>query len=201
MVTNLILGVLPESVQVDGVNYPVRSDFRTWMEFDGIRNSSEREEKKLLQMLLLCYPTIPENLEAAIEKMIWFYQCGKPMEKEEKKERYQRSTSKGPAFSFSQDAPYIYSAFKEQYRIDLTEEKKLHWWKFMALFESLGEDTKMSKIMYYRKASTHGLTRERRAFINDMKKLYKIQEAPEKRLTLEERNRQWKEYVEYRHRQ
>ena len=103
---------------------------------------------------------------------------------------------RGPAFSFSQDAPYIYAAFKEQYGIDLLSQEKLHWWKFLALFESLGEETKMAKIMYYRTVSTSGMSKDRRAFINEMKKAYKLDGG--KKLTLEERNQQWKEYVKKR---
>lgn len=105
-------------------------------------------------------------------------------------------TDEGPAFSFSQDAPYIYAAFKEQYGIDLLSQEKLHWWKFLALFESLGEETKMAKIMYYRTVSTSGMSKDRRAFVNEMKKAYKLDTG--KKLTLEERNQQWKEYVKKR---
>ena len=74
--------------------------------------------------------------------MLWFYQCGESEQKEEdknKRQRCQRRNSRDPAYSFAQDAPYIYAAFKEQYGIDLTEVE-MHWWKFMALFESLNED-------------------------------------------------------------
>ena len=68
----------------------------------------------------------------------------------------------------------------------------------MALFESLGEDTKMSKIMYYRKVSISGMSKSERAFINDMKKLYKIQDDGKEKLSLEERNRKWREYIRQR---
>jgi hypothetical protein len=169
------------------------------MRFDGIRESNIGEEEKLIGMLQLCYPRIPENIEEAVNKMLWFYRCGEEEEKEEKRQRYQRRTSKEPAFSFSQDEPYIYAAFLEEYGIDLTQTQDLHWWKFMSLFESLGEDTKMSKIMYYRKASISGLPKERRAFINEMKKLYQIRQNSEgRRLTLEERNQRWIDYVKER---
>lgn len=80
--------------------------------------------------------------------------------------------------------------------IDLLSQEKLHWWKFLALFESLGEETKMAKIMYYRTVSTSGMSKDRRAFINEMKKAYKLDGG--KKLTLEERNQQWKEYVKKR---
>lgn len=199
MVTNFVTGILPNSVRVSGNIYAIRSDFRIWMRFSEIMDSSDSEGRKIIQMLQACYPKIPEDLPCAIEQMIWFYRCGEVEEQEEeKKERYQRRTSKEPAFSFSQDAPYIYAAFKEQYGIDLTGDTELHWWKFMALFEALNEETMIRKVMYYRKASTSGVSKERRAFLNEMKKLYRIRGTSVKRMTLEERDKQWKDYVKNR---
>lgn len=40
--------------------------------------------------------------------------------------------------------------FLEQYGMDLTQERQLHWWKFRALFQGLGEHTTFCKIMAYR---------------------------------------------------
>lgn len=198
MQTNLITGELPKSVLIDGCDYPIRWDYRTWMRFDQIREGGFGDEGKIIRMLQLCYPAIPENVEEAINKMLWFYRCGHEEEKEEN-QRYQRRSSKEPAFSFSQDEPYVYAAFLEQYDIDLTDVQDMHWWKFMSLFESLSEDTKMSKIMYYRKASLSGLPKERRAFVNEMKKLYRIRGAAAgKKMTLAERNQRWIDYVKER---
>ena len=188
---------LPESVTIDGIEYPINCDFRIGMQFESIIKGEGSDAEKLVKLLRMYYPRIPLNVEDAIEKLVWFYRCGEKEEKEEKKERYQRRTSKEPAFSFAQDSPYIYAAFKEQYDIDLTETN-LHWWKFMALFESLGEETKMSKIMYYRKVSTSGMSKDKRAFINEMKKLYKIKNVGKEKMSLEDRNRKWREYVKER---
>ena len=68
----------------------------------------------------------------------------------------------------------------------------------MALFESLGEDTKMSRIMYYRKANTSGMPNDKRAFINEMKKLYRLN-AGSPQMTLKQRDQHWKAYVKERY--
>lgn len=195
MQADFITGALPKSVWIDGNEYEINCSFRIGMQFESILNGNTNDTQKTIQLLKMYYPKIPENIEKAIDKMIWFYRCGEEEKEEEQKQRYQRRTSKEPAFSFSQDAPYIYAAFKEQYDIDLTE-CDMHWWKFMALFESLNEDTKMSKIMYYRKASVSGMSKERRAFINEMKKLYKIKPTDGKQITLEDRNCKWRGRIE-----
>ena len=147
MKPNIITDGLPKKVVIDGREYSINWDFRVGMKFDEIMESELPDAIKLEKLLILYFPKIPDNLEEAVKKILWFYRGGKAKKKEEKKERYKRRSNRGPAFSFSQDAPYIYAAFKEQYGIDLLSQEKLHWWKFLALFESLGEETKMAKIM------------------------------------------------------
>lgn len=196
MKTNIITEGLPEEVVIDKKRYQINCDFRVGIQFEEIMNSDQSDIVKLEKMLRLYYPRIPENIEESVNKLLWFYRGGKEEQKEEKRERYKRRSSQGPAYSFSQDSPYIYAAFKEQYGIDLISIEGMHWWKFLALFESLGEDTKMAKIMYYRTASTSGMSKDQRAFINEMKKTYRLD--TNKKITLEERNRKWKEYVRKR---
>jgi hypothetical protein len=195
---NFIISGFPESVEIDGIQYPIRHDFKTGMKFEMVRDGDASDEEKLEEMLKLYYPKVPGNVKAAIDKMLWFYHCGKEESEEEDKRRYQGRESKEPAYCLEQDAPYVYAAFREQYGIDLTESS-MHWWEFAALFESLGEDTKMWKIMYYRKVRLSGFSKDKRAFINEMKKMYRINRGgPGKRLSLEERNLRWKIHVQKR---
>lgn len=52
---------------------------------------------------------------------------------------------------FKQDSAYIYSSFLMDYGIDLTEQyNKLHWQKFISLFQGLSERTKMREVMSIR---------------------------------------------------
>lgn len=199
MKANFITMELPKSVNIDGEEYIINCDFRAGIKLDEIVNSDMSEESKLIELLSLYYVKIPTNLQEAIDKILWFYRCGEEEQEEEERQRYQRRNSKEPAYSFSQDSPYIYAAFKEQYGIDISTTEYLHWWKFVALFNSLNEDTKMSKIMYYRKVSTSGMSRDQRAFINEMKKIYKLNTVG-KKLTLKQRDQKLKDYVRSRSR-
>lgn len=197
---DLLTEALPESVWIHGKEYPIQCDFRIGIKLDGILRSELEDQEKIKQMLVLYFKdNIPPDIPAAIDKIIWFYRCGELLDNEDeekKKRRYIRRKSKDPACVLTQDAPYAYAAFMDQYGIDLTSVTFMHWWKFMALFESLGDETKMSKIMYYRQASTSGMSKERRAFINEMKKIYKIKGT--KKMTLQQRNQRWKDYVKER---
>lgn len=197
---DLLTETLPESVRIHGKEYPIQCDFRIGIKLDGILRSELEDQEKIKRMLVLYFKdNIPQDIPAAIDKIIWFYRCGELLnneDEEKKKRRYIRRKSKDPACVLTQDAPYVYAAFMDQYGIDLTSVTFMHWWKFMALFESLGDETKMSKIMYYRQASTSGMSKERRAFINEMKKIYKIKGT--KKMTLQQRNQRWKDYVKER---
>ena len=197
---DLLTEALPESVWIHGKEYPIQCDFRIGIKLDGILRSELEDQEKIKQMLVLYFKdNIPPDIPAAIDKIVWFYRCGELLDNEDeekKKRRYIRRKSKDPACVLTQDAPYVYAAFMDQYGIDLTSVTFMHWWKFMALFESLGDETKMSKIMYYRQASTSGMSKERRAFINEMKKIYKIKGT--KKMTLQQRNQRWKDYVKER---
>lgn len=202
---NFLTERLPESITVSGREYDINTDFRVGFKLEEIMRSSGAGEGKILAILKAYYPTIPFDIQEAVEKALWFYQCGDvPRQKQEKKkERYRNRPQKDrAAYSFCQDAPYLYAAFLEQYGVDLCEVEYLHWWKFCAMFESLNENTQMSKIMYYRKVSTTGMPKEKRFFINEMKKRYQLQDATlmSGRITLEQRNMRWREYVKERYR-
>lgn len=200
MICNIITEKPPETVNIGGTEYPINWDFRVGIQFDGLKVSGMREEDKFVKILQLYYPKVPVDVLGAINKIKWFYCCGNDIQEEDNKQRrYQRRDSSKPSHNFSQDAAYIYAAFKEQYGIDLTQIKHMHWWRFMALFESLGEDTQMWKIMYYRRVSTSGMTKDRRAFINEMKKMYEIRDGSAAKMTLEQRNQKWKDYIEKRY--
>jgi len=193
---------LPATVTIEGLEYAINSDYRVGIEFETMLRGHSSSEHKLQRLLSLYYPVIPANIPEAIDKAMWFYRCGR--EAEEKKEeskakqRYKRRESESPAYAFDQDGAYIYASFKEQYDIDLSSDDYMHWWKFVALFESLGENTKMAQIMFYRKVSVSGLPKEKRAFYNEMKRLYKLHDGEKEKLTIEERNHQWRDYVEQR---
>ena len=206
---NLLTDPLPEQLEAGGKMYPIRSDFRTAIRLEEIVMDKRMEEgMKLMQMLLLFFGnSIPEDIPAAVDAVLWFYQGGKaagsPQEKEKNYDRKKRRGSHGKEsrqlYSFCQDSSYIYASFMEQYGINL-RDAQLHWWEFLALFECLGEHTRMGKVLYYRSVSTAGMPKEKRKHINEMKKLYALKDPdPVKGHTaLGKRNAGWLAYVRNR---
>ena len=101
-----------------------------------------------------------------------------------------KSNKRNQIYSYEFDDSYIYSAFLQQYTIDLQEIKYMHWWKFKALFDGLSEDTQIVKVMQYRSVNLAQIKdTERRNFYKKMKKLYAL---PDMR-TQEEKEREFAE--------
>lgn len=170
---NIILDVLPETVDIDGAEYRINSDFRISILFELLMQDDEvGKRQKLIQGLKLYYPEIPHNVTMAVDKMIWFYRCGKETESGG------HGSGSGRAkqiYSFEYDDDYIYAAFLEQYGIDLQDIEELHWWKFRALFRGLSEDTEFVKIMGYRSVKiTSKMSKEQREFYKKMQSIHAL---------------------------
>lgn len=173
---NMLIDVLPESVEIDGEEYKINTDFRISILFEMlIQDNSISDEEKGENALLLFYPVIPKNTATAIDKIIWFYSCGKKENNVDDGCRGGTGSSKSQIYSYDYDDEYIYSAFLGQYGIDLQDIEKLHWWKFKALFKSLKEDTEMVKIMGYRAMDISGdMPKAQKDFYRKMKKIHAI---------------------------
>lgn len=170
---NILLDILPETVDIDGIEYRINSDFRISILFELLMQDDELgKRQKLVQGLQLYYPEIPHNVTMAVDKMIWFYRCGKETESGG------HGSGSGRAkqiYSFEHDDDYIYAAFLEQYGIDLQDIEELHWWKFRALFRGLSEDTEFVKIMGYRSVKiTSKMSKEQREFYKKMQSIHAL---------------------------
>ena len=170
--SNILIDLLPSKVKIDGTDYDINSNFRTSVLFSLLMEDEELSEKeKINQALELYYPIIPHNKIEAVKKIEWFYSCGKdndtkPAGKKGNSERI---------LDYEEDAKYIYAAFLSQYRIDLQDIEYLHWWKFKALLDSLGENNKLLEIMKYRSIDISKIEdKEQRRFYKDMKKIYSL---------------------------
>lgn len=79
---------------------------------------------------------------------------------------------------FDADGEYIYASFLQAYGIDLLEAQgKLHWKKFIALFEGLPENTKIREIMKIRGTELPAPTRynqKQRQHLMELKSYYAL---------------------------
>ena len=140
---NLLIDKLP----TDYEGLKINTNFRSFILFELLMQDNEISQKdKILLTLSYFFDERPKDVKKAIEGVLWFYRCGE-------KEKHSKSGENGKQkqiYSFEHDAKYIYSAFLDQYGIDLNEIDYLHWFKFRALFEGLKSDNKICEIMGYR---------------------------------------------------
>lgn len=171
---NILIDLVPTTVNIEGEDYDINSDFRTSILFELLmQDNSISDEDKIMQALELYYPKLPKNINEAIEQMLWFYRCGKDIIETKTKNK---GTGKSiQIYSFGFDDDYIYSAFLDQYRVDLQDIQYLHWWKFKAMFKALKEDNEIVKIMGYRAMDLSKVKdKEEKSHYKKMKELYKI---------------------------
>ncbi|MCW6094747.1 bacteriophage Gp15 family protein [Clostridium sporogenes] len=183
---NMLIDLVPTTIEIEDVEYEINSDFRTSILFELLMQDNElSEEDKIMQALQLYYPVIPSNINEAVEQMLWFYRCGKDIIPS-------KGTGKGKStqiYNFEYDDDYIYSAFLDQYRIDLQDIEYLHWWKFKAMFKALKEDNEIVKIMGYRSMDLSKIKdKEEKNYYRKMQELYKIPIAKDEKDKLEEIN-------------
>lgn len=183
---NMLIDLVPTTVEIEGEDYKISSDFRTSILFEMLmQDNSISEENKIIQALQLYYPVIPSNINEAVDKMLWFYRCGKDI-------LPSKGTGKGKStqiYNFEYDDDYIYSAFLDQYGIDLQDIEYLHWWKFKAMFKALKEDNEIVKIMGYRSMDLSKIKdKEEKNYYRKVQELYKIPIAKDEKDKLEEIN-------------
>ena len=184
---NLLIDLLPTTINIDNKEYEINSDFRTSILFELLmQDSSVDDGDKLIMTLNLYYQEIPpkQYWKEATEKILWFYRCGKDFIASKGKGK---DKSDIKIYSFEHDDDYIYAAFMDQYRIDLQDIKELHWWKFKAMFKSLKEDNKIVEIMGYRSMDLSKVKdREQKAYYKKMQNLYKLPVSKSEQEKLEE---------------
>lgn len=184
---NILIDEVPEYVEIDGIEYKINTDFRIGIMFELlIQDNTLTDMEKVEIALNLYYPEIPHDPIQALEKILWFYRCGKEYDAESPQEGTEGTTQQQAIYSFEHDAEYIYAAFLNQYGIDLQDIEHLHWWKFRALFKGLKEDNLIVKIMGYRAIKIDdNMTDSEKKFYRRMKKIYAL---PDNR-TQEEKER------------
>lgn len=125
---------LPETVEVDGSAFNIRSDYRTVLRcFKLIDDKNVPEEHKPLILYKMFFADkVPRN---GMNAFMDFVRCGE----------HPGEPSMDTDFDFEQDAQEIYSGFVQLYGIDLFETN-MHWYKFRALLGGVfSSDTALSK--------------------------------------------------------
>lgn len=179
---NILIDQLPTSVEIDGQEHAINSDFR-----DCLRVIMAFEDPELAQIekqiILLnnLYLISPDDPEKALSVGLKFLDGGK--EKFEDEE----PSSSPRVFSFSKDADLIFAAFQQTHGIDLSAVEYMHWWKFLALFLDLGDTTFCNLVGLRKRIKTGKATAEDRQIASEIGDMLYIPDVDDR--SIEERDK------------
>lgn len=139
-----LYGEYPKSVEVNGREYIIETDFRKWIEFHDIALQEGNDKERIKRILKLYKGSCPESAEEAVSALCEFYAAGRLKEDEE------NSNKSIPNYDFEFDQDYFVSGFRENYGISLLSIEYLHWWEFLALFRGMNTDTELKQRMQLR---------------------------------------------------
>lgn len=171
---NLSKVKLPDSIEIAGKFYYLKTDFRTWLCFSQTVNTKEAVIDDVDFVYKDEIPSAEKKVEA-FKKLLEFY-----MPKNELPRKTGGENDDKKILDYFIDADFIYAAFYEQYKIDLLATDKndhvieMHWHKFLALLSGL-HNTKLNEIMSWR--GWHGDVKT--DYGKHMMKLQKAWELPD----------------------
>lgn len=128
-----MLGVLPTSLEINGEEYGIRTDFRVILTiFEAMNDEELTDREKAIVTLSCLYERVPADLNAALSSAIWFINGGKSVNSETQK----------PApklFDWEQDESLIFSAINKVAGCEVRNLAFLHWFTFLGYFNEVGE--------------------------------------------------------------
>lgn len=170
---NLLIDDIDEVVK-SRIHIDFNTNFRYSILFELLmQNNKIKKEIKIKQALELFYPDQKQikDIQTAIDDILWFYKCGK----ENLTSRNDKKEESKQIYSYEFDDELIFSAFKDQYGINLQRIPFLHWWEFKAMFNGLKEDNLIVKVMGYRAMDISKIKdKDRKARYKKLKRLYAL---------------------------
>ncbi|MEM5767594.1 MAG: Gp15 family bacteriophage protein [Bacillota bacterium] len=140
---------MPTSVEIGGVKYEIRSDYRAALDiFAALADPELTEQDKAVAMLTVFYPAFdgyteeqdgepvvvtmpPEHYEEATRRCAWFLDCGD-----------EDQTRKLPKLmDWEQDFKHIVAPINRVTGQEIRAVNYLHWWTFIAAYQEIGDCT------------------------------------------------------------
>lgn len=126
--------LLPTSVDIDGTEYEIRSDYRAALDICMAMSDVELDEQdKAFTMLDIFYPGFaempPEHYREALERCFWFINCGD----EEQEQKHVR------LMDWEQDFKYIIAPINRVTGTEVRSVEYMHWWTFIAAYYEIGD--------------------------------------------------------------
>lgn len=165
---------LPTSLDIGGVGYEIRSDFRDVLFIlDTLADPEYEDDEKATIILVVMYKdyeSIPRELwSEALKKAFDFINGGENTGAKKRQEQL---------MSWSQDAPLIIPAVNRVVGREIRAEQYMHWWTFLAAYMEIGE-CQFSSILSIRskKAKHKKLEKYEQEYYQDNRSLIDLKTA------------------------
>ena len=161
----------PKSLEIDGVDYSIRSDFRVALLIFEAYQDNELDDLEKSSVCLEClYEDVPPNIEKAFEKAIWFLDGGDtPKSKQQSKK----------LMDWKQDESIIFPAINKTAGYETRNAEFVHWWTFLGFFNEIDNEGLYSQVMSIRFKKSKGKKLEKweQEFYRNNKELVDIKQT------------------------
>lgn len=159
---NALYEPFPDTIEAEGIVYPVITDFREWFRFADMLADKDLSADEQLLLLTNWLLEPPKRITRELVNAVFgFYRAAalepEPLYEDDEEEE---QPSRPPVFSWKYDARFVLGDFRRYYSIDLLSEEYMHWWEFRCLFAALPDDSQCQKRMAYRAADLSRIKNE-----------------------------------------
>lgn len=141
---------LPVALNIGGKDYFVRYQYTAALDVLRAYNDPELNQDEqteiMLRILLPEFEMIPsKDIQEAIEKCVWFLDCGQVKD----------SKQKPRLIDWEQDAGMIMPEINKVAGREIRWEKDTHWWTFFGWFMGIGDGYLLNVIHIRKKLASH----------------------------------------------
>jgi len=137
---------LPRTVEINGTEYEIRTDFRVMMDVFEVLNDVELQDNERGVLALgFFYPDFadmpPEDYKEAINKLFWFIRGGSDSESDRNKRKL---------MDWEQDYQLVIAPVNRVVGRDVRTLDEFHWWSFLSAFMEIGGDCTFTQVVSIR---------------------------------------------------
>lgn len=181
---NIMLDELP----AEWGGYPIDTDFRIGIQISQcmLDDSLTNREKMIVGRSLLFVDEAPTDVNEVSEAIKWFLNgWNGPVGSSSTKKSGGNAKRKAESMDFDFDQWRIYSAFLQQYRMDLNMAE-MHFWVFMGLLANLQECTFTNVVGIREREMTPKMSTEEKNHLQKLKSIFRIRKYEEESESAEE---------------
>lgn len=142
---------LPKSVDVNGREYEIRSDFRAILDIlEAINDTELTDQKRAYVVLDIFYPQFAEmregDYEEAISRCLWFINGGQ----EDNGKKLKK------VMDWQQDFPLVVAPINRVIGYEIRAVEYLHWWTLLAAYQEIDGDCTFAQVVSIRQKLASG---------------------------------------------